>query len=132
MDGGVGGEASKRGHGRDGTGLATAGGALAPTGVPSPESSSVVSVDTGGDADGGSSMCSSTSYQTDASDLLDELSLAGEGDDDGVAEDLDALDAGLGDFLGALINGDDAEGEEEEEANDSEAPPAAPTLVELG
>lgn len=73
----------------------------------------------GGDDDS-SSMCSSMSYQTDASDILDALSLA-DGEEDTADEEM-LLGAGLGDFLGTIAHGaDEDEGEEGHDRDDHDA-----------
>ena len=53
--------------------------------------------------DDGDSVCTSTSYQTEASDMLDAMSLAGDGGD-GDEEEL-AIGDGFGEFLGTLDKG---------------------------
>ena len=70
----------------------------------------------GGGEDGGSSVCSGTSYQSDMSDLVDELTLA-DGD-----EAHDAADFGpLGEFMGSLVHMGERESRDTEDDELDEA-----------
>ena len=69
--------------------------------------------------DGESSVCSSTSYQTDVSEMMDGLAVSGEGgeggDDESVGEEeLATLGAGLGEFIGTIVHEDDEDDEDDE------------------
>ena len=74
----------------------------------------------GGGDDGSSSICSGTSYQSEASELLDALDLADDDEGAEAADEFAPLDAGLGEFWGAMLHGDAAEEHEDEDEQQPE------------
>ena len=79
--------------------------------------------------DDGDSVCTSTSYQTEASDMLDAMSLAGDGGD-GDEEEL-AIGDGFGEFLGTLDKGGErASGERSSNAEEEESVETTAVAIE--